>query len=700
MNDEKDTVGPALAIMQLMTTAVDYSLSWDETQRRRQEVIDASRLAVEAHPEDAFLTYLYGLALYRAYNLPGAAQVLERLDNLEIAPGMEMYDYLLAECYTHVSCGRPDDAFVRYKKIVQRLNEHEAWLRNEGGDLDRRGKFPGVGENGDFAFAPDNLVAKPDEVCRETGKFLSSRGDDADAEQCLTLACALLTSPYNYRALGHFFSERERWVEAEAVFRSLEDRFPDDESANMLGRCLQEQGRLDEAEAAFHLALTRVDDTGMDMSITPAAYNNLGYLYWEQGRVDDAVEAFKRAMAHDEVERERYLFRLAELLTEAGRDTEAEFVILESFSRTELATNSEDTAKIFNLLGEIRLKHRDRWLDALAMFGESIRRVATNPEVWANRARAERRLGLLYDAEQSLEEALELAPNKALFKSRLDDILFPHCSTHYESFPEFLEDGEIWLDPAKWTNPENSSVLRSIFTRDLRWPNYVEEFPFGDYEITAEFLDESLARAESLKSLLNFEVEFPVRLETPELFIAMERDGDMLRSFVGSGAMGVAVSVNLNNWDLHYLSDDSDAMFAAGVSLNFFIDCSMNLSLHPKYERVDETTTEPAATQTNPFSTWTTNAAFAADVEGILTGRLSQPPKAHRVKGFIRTLTERRPTDEARDRAPAFIRRNMGPDDTFVRPHQRGGGDAAERLYTRLRTHSSLADFLATAPKF
>jgi len=314
-------------------------------------------------------------------------------------------------------------------------------------------------------------------------------------------------------------------------------------------------------------------------------------------------------------------------------------------------------------------------------------------------ARAEGRRGLLAGAESSLQDALGLAPDDAFFKSRLEDISSPHGSSQYESFPEFLADGQIWLDPAKWTPAENSSVLRSIFTRDLRWPNYPEEFAFSDYEISAEFLDESLARAESLKSLLNYEVEFPVRLETSELFIAMERDGDMLRSFVGSGAMGVAVSVNLTNWDLHYLSDDSDAMFAAGASLNFFIDCSMNLSLHPKYERVVDTTAEPAATQISPLSIWTTNAAFAADVEGIRTGRLGQPPKAHRVKGFIRTLTEGQPTDEARDRAPAFIRRNMGPDDTFVRPHQRGGGAAAERLYTRLRTYSSLADFLATAPR-
>lgn len=698
MNDEKDIVDISLAIMKRLTPANDYSLSWDERWQRRQEVIDASRLAVEANPEDAFLTYLYGLALYRADDLTGAAEVLERLDSLEVEPGMEMYDYLLAKCYWHYSCGRPDDAYARCKKIVQHLKVHEAWIQDLG-DSDEWDRFPGMGEDGEFALAPDNLVARPDEVCRETGEFLSSRGDDADAERCLRAACDLESSWSNRWSLAHFLFSRQRWVEAEAAFRHADELTHDMVSVNMIARCLEQQSRLEEAESAFRLALTLEDNLAGDLQ-EARVHSNLGHLLLNQGRFDEAAAEFRLAIAENHLdEPEQFVYELALTLCRAGKDAEAEATIAQWFPRDDDSLSDVYAARIFNLLGEIRLKHRDRWLDALAMFGESIRRVATDPEVWANLARVERRLGLLYDAERSLERALELAPDNALLKSRLDDIHSPHGSTHYESFPEFLEDGKSWLDPAKWTNPENSSVLRSIFTRDSRWPKFVEEFAFGDYDVSAEFLDESLARAESLKSLLNYEVEFPVRLEAPELFIAMERDGDMLRSFVGSGAMGVAVSVNLRNWDLHYLSNDSDAMFAAGASLNFFIDCSMNLSLHPKYERVAEIATEQSATQTTSLSTWTTNAAFVADVEGILIGKLSQPPKAHRVKGFIRKLTERHPTDEARDRAPAFIRRNMGPDDTFVRPHQRGGGEAAERLFTRLRTHSSLADFIATAPR-
>jgi tetratricopeptide (TPR) repeat protein len=597
---------------------------------------------------------------------------------------MELYEYLLGKCYNHHYCDRPDDAYVRYKKVAQRIKDQEAWLR-EG-----------------FRLAPDNLIrVSPSAVCREVGESLASRGDDADAERCLRLALDLESSWSNHWNLGHFLLERERSVEAEAAFRRVDELEHDMASVNMIGRCLHGQGRFAEAESAYRLALTLEDNLAGDL-IEAAVHNNLGYLLLEQDRFDQAAEEFNLAIATNYAESpEMYLYGLMLTLYRAGKDADAEAAIAQWLKGDVGSLDSEHSARIFNLLGEIRLKHRDRWLEALAMFGESIRRDSTVPEAWANLARAERRLNLLIDANISLEEAIRLDPNNEVFKQRLaamgDGRIF--LSTHYESFFEFVQAGKVWLDSAKWPDPGTSSLLQVIYNRNLRWANNRDEFPFIEYEIDADFLDESLARVESLKQLIRYEIESPVLLETPELFIAMERDGNMLRSFVAAGEIGVAVSVNLTNWDLHYESEDSEAMFAAGASLNFFIDCSMDLSLHPKYERVANTATDVATMQLDSAARWTTNASFVSDVEGIRTGRLSQPPKAHRVKGFIRKLTERHPTDEARDRAPAFIRRNMGPDDTFVRPHQRGGGDAAERLYTRLRTHSSLADFLATAPR-
>jgi hypothetical protein len=74
--------------------------------------------------------------------------------------------------------------------------------------------------------------------------------------------------------------------------------------------------------------------------------------------------------------------------------------------------------------------------------------------------------------------------------------------------------------------------------------------------------------------------------------------------------------------------------------------------------------------------------------------------KGHRVRGHIRTLIERQPTDEARENAPAYIRQNMGPTDTFVRSYTKNGEIGTDKLLDHLNTRSSLAAFLGTAPLF
>ena len=71
--------------------------------------------------------------------------------------------------------------------------------------------------------------------------------------------------------------------------------------------------------------------------------------------------------------------------------------------------------------------------------------------------------------------------------------------------------------------------------------------------------------------------------------------------------------------------------------------------------------------------------------------------KENRVRGHVRSLTQREPTDDARAKAPAHIRAFMDSNDTWVQGHARGGQTETQNLLTRLHKHSSLADFLATA---
>jgi hypothetical protein len=306
----------------------------------------------------------------------------------------------------------------------------------------------------------------------------------------------------------------------------------------------------------------------------------------------------------------------------------------------------------------------------------------------------EKNLGWKGAAEYSLGEAIRLNPRNDSYRERLED-LYAEASKYVVSFDDFLEHGKQYLDAARWTDAERSLLLLDVFRTERMWWNPEFGPLFEDYEIDEEFLDESLARIESIANRLHLQVEFPVRLTTPDFEVLINKEANMLRAFVSNGP-GVAVSIDLETWDLHFLAGDSDSMFAAGVALNFFLDCGINLAKHPKFELTDTSPLNQASRLSG--SIWSTTDSFDKSVADIRSNTTPSPPRAHRVKGFIRTLTYGSPSEDALLRAPSYIRRNMKPGQTFVRPHQRGGGAAQELLLRRLQTHSSLADYLATAP--
>jgi hypothetical protein len=210
-------------------------------------------------------------------------------------------------------------------------------------------------------------------------------------------------------------------------------------------------------------------------------------------------------------------------------------------------------------------------------------------------------------------------------------------------------------------------------------------------------LEESLARVESLSSHIHLQPTWPVYLETPDISIAMTLNRNYLLAWVGVGLDGLLVGVNIKTWDLYH-ADDADARFAVGAVLNWFLDCSLNILNHEMFISIPYKWREVDRPWELDSTTWSTTSAFTQDIENMRRFTDRTPPRAHRVRGHIRTLTERQPTDEARENAPAYIRRNMSPSDTFVRSYTKSGDVGTDKLLVHLNTKSSLADFLATAP--
>jgi tetratricopeptide (TPR) repeat protein len=340
-------------------------------------------------------------------------------------------------------------------------------------------------------------------------------------------------------------------------------------------------------------------------------------------------------------------------------------------------------------------------LHGLGRFVESERSgreaVDISPEIaeyhyWLGRAMQSQRS--FVRATASFREAVRLDPQNAVYSQYLgvsqhpDSLALANSDSDFgrpKSFVEFLLQGQFWLENSHWNVAGKSSFLEGLYEASSFWADPASVL-FEDYEVGDEFLDETLARAELLAKSLDLQPVMPIFLETSELSIAMTIEGPFLRAWVGKDHIGVAVAVNLNTWKLHYPPGDRDGAFAVGAALNWFLDRSLAHQNHPHF-RDDE------------GNTWKVSSGFYDDIKSIFTGKYSQPPIAHRVRGHIRTLTEREPTDESRDNAPSYIRRHMSPSDTWVRGYNKGDENSSKQLATRLEKFSSLADFLATAPR-
>lgn len=309
--------------------------------------------------------------------------------------------------------------------------------------------------------------------------------------------------------------------------------------------------------------------------------------------------------------------------------------------------------------------------------------------------------GQLAEAEKLLAEVAHDEPFDAEYSAALEEcrrgLTTQEVQTSFIDFATFVDAGRFWLESARWET-SHMGLLAQLFSDGTQWadPSYVL---FTDYDVSEDDLDDTLARAVAIAREIQFVPEMPVMLITENIEVRLDLEGRFLRAWVGERGVGVAVTIDVSNWDLHYASSDRDAMFAAGVAINWFLDCSIAIARHPKFKRLNSRDVRGFARAGEIANGWTTESQFDADIEQIVSGQIQAPPKAHRVRGHIRKLGDGLPSDEARDNAPPYIRRHMATNETWVRGHSRGGDVMGQHLLTRLQTFSSLADFLATAQR-
>jgi tetratricopeptide (TPR) repeat protein len=397
---------------------------------------------------------------------------------------------------------------------------------------------------------------------------------------------------------------------------------------------------------------------------------NLAYCLYQTGNYDEAENNFAMLLSGGEVNQYsiKCLNMLSAIRNHHGRVLEAKALTQEAIS-------------FANRLGYLESIARDYW--NLSVYCENL-------DLW-DEAISAAKAGQLNDPMfEDWDERIQELENLSLEVDDEDEL------SNSRSYEEWFEAGSIWhgdIPNDFFYGPRY--FLEGLYLNGATWSD-LSTHTFS-FLIDEDGLEESLARVESLSSQLHLHPTWPVYLETPDISIAMSLNGNYLLAWVGVGLEGLLVGVNIKTWDVFH-ADDADARFAVGAVLNWFLDCSLNILKHEMFISIPHKWSEIDRPWESDLTTWSTTSAFIQDIENIRRYADRTPPRAHRVRGHIRTLTERQPTDEARENAPAYIRRNMGPTDTFVRSYTKSGDLGTEKLLVHLNTKSSLADYLGTAP--
>ena len=458
--------------------------------------------------------------------------------------------------------------------------------------------------------------------------------------------------------LGYFLFEGKRYREAETRFRQAIALAPDNSTINLnLGRTLFQMNRWQEAEFFLSTAV-RLDPS--DVNIW-----SIGKIFADNGHASEATDTY--------------------------------WQIIRRENRTEW---TGVLATVLNDLGIIKF-NSERYKDAFALFSAAIRlsqQIGIEPQAvfWNN-------LELAFNNSLSNGGLIETLKAAYSFEDENRRFLTPTSlltakldiqSESKTDFDSWLLMGREWTKTSAWRNPKKSSVLINMFESGAQWLR-PESRLFSEYNANEDSINESLACIESLSEHFDRHPETPIYLQSARVTIAMEIAEDSMCAWVGRSNLGLTVSMSLNNWDLSYDRDHPDASFAVGAMIHFFIDCSMGIATHPGFHQITPSSDADSSLGDHRTNFWSPTQEFEKNIDDIVSGRKHAPPRAHRVSGHVRTLSERIPTDQARLKAPSYIRRNLGSNDTWVSSYTKGGDASQTDRLARLKTYSSLSDYLA-----
>jgi tetratricopeptide (TPR) repeat protein len=229
----------------------------------------------------------------------------------------------------------------------------------------------------------------------------------------------------------------------------------------------------------------------------------------------------------------------------------------------------------------------------------------------------------------------------------------------------------------------NSHFLKTLFNFNRELCPLIGNWM--GYRVTEDWLDEILAKYEDQRSIQRLDPVWPIRFESDDFQIILSIEGSWLRAWVGRSNCGGIIAIRLSDFDIQSALRDEDRIFAVGVAISFFLDRTINLDSngHPHFLQNNDGSIHPTS-------------KFDLDVDKTRSGQ-RQAMESHMVSGHARTLPKGQIASlEALARAPIYVRRNLKPNQTFVRGHQRNGPVLTETVIRYLKTNSNLADAIGT----
>lgn len=258
-------------------------------------------------------------------------------------------------------------------------------------------------------------------------------------------------------------------------------------------------------------------------------------------------------------------------------------------------------------------------------------------------------------------------------------------------FAAWLRDGREWLTPTRLKSDEFLPFLTHLYETGATWPKKSQKFK---KLVDDDWFDEILARAEEVEKLLRFEPTWPTTYTDGNHRITIAVVDNTIAGWVEVGKSKALISVDTETYQVRHHKQEANSERAAGLVIGWYLDSCICLrsERHPhfKTERRKPVMSKRAI---DSYIVYVPTPRFHTDAKSLSSGR-REPPRAHRVRGHVRELSEGVPSTSARNNAPAYIRRHLRVTETFVKSHSRGEGGKTRVMTVYLSKYSTLADAL------